>query len=87
MDISIFACLGAVKLECMPRNSWFTQASGLKYNPYLKEPGLFGWAGGLVSGLGRQEFIQVSEIPLGRLGVCWEGCCSLGSGCIWAEGS
>ena len=47
MDISILACLGAVKLECMPRNSWFTQASGLKYNPYMKEPGLFGWAGGL----------------------------------------
>ena len=47
MDISIHACLGVVKLEYMPRNSWFTQALGLKYNLYLKEPGLFGWAGGL----------------------------------------
>ena len=47
MDISIHACLGVFKLEYMPKNSWFTQALGLKYNLYLKEPGLFGWAGGL----------------------------------------
>lgn len=30
----------------MPRNNSFTQAPKSKYNPYLKEPGLFCWAAG-----------------------------------------